>query len=121
MTMEPVVESGMIFGPFPDGRCFYIEKSATYQKIQDGVRMAEFLLLHTAEGQLPTVWIVEAKSSTPRPETQPSFDEFIEEIREKLTNASVWDWRPALTVMKQPRRNYAMLSKRWTWPGQGSV
>ncbi len=41
------------------------------------------------------VWIVEAKQSSPRPETQPNFDDFLLEIQEKLTNAltlSVATW-----------------------------
>jgi hypothetical protein len=87
MTTQAIVESGMTFGPYPDGHCFYIEKSATYQRVREGVQMAEFLLLRAKGDQQATVWVVEAKSSTPRPETQPNFDEFIDEIREKLTNA----------------------------------
>jgi len=85
--MEPFIESGMTFGPYPDGHCFRIETSDTYRAVQDKVQMAEFLLLKTAEGKPPTVWIVEAKQSSPRPETQPNFSEFIGEIRDKLTNA----------------------------------
>ena len=49
--------------------------------------MAEFLLLRTPVGASPMVWIVEAKQSSPRPETQPNFREFIREIRDKLANA----------------------------------
>ena len=30
----PIIESGMSFGPFIDGHCFYIEKSVTYKKIE---------------------------------------------------------------------------------------
>ncbi|HEY9646673.1 MAG TPA: hypothetical protein V6C88_09900 [Chroococcidiopsis sp.] len=86
MTTEPMHESGMVFGPYPEGSCFYIERCETYQSIQDGVKIAEFLLLRHFQND-PTVWIVEAKSSTPRPETQPNFDNFIEEIREKFINA----------------------------------
>lgn len=87
MTPLNIIESGMTFGPFPDDHCFYIEKSSAYQKIQHGVQMAEFLFLMQKEGKSPLVWIVEAKSSTPRPATQPNFSEFINEIREKLSNA----------------------------------
>jgi hypothetical protein len=88
MTTQPFVESGMTFGPYPEGHCcFRIEKSHTYRKVQDGVRMAEFLLLRPSEGKPASLWIVEAKSSTPRPVTRPNFDDFIEEIRQKLTNA----------------------------------
>jgi hypothetical protein len=84
MTIEPIIESGMTFGPYPEGDCFYIEKSKTYQEIQNGVKMAEFLLLRPQDE--PMVWIVEAKSSTPHPKNS-SFDTFIREIQEKLTNA----------------------------------
>lgn len=85
MTTEPIIESGMTFGPYPEGDCFYIEKSETYQKIKQGVKIAEFLLLHSQDDSI--VWIVEAKQSSPRPETQPNFDDFLLEIQEKLTNA----------------------------------
>lgn len=85
MTTEPIIESGMTFGPYPEGHCFYIEKSATYQKIKEGVKIAEFLLLHSQDDSI--VWIVEAKQSSPRPETQPNFEDFLLEIQEKLTNA----------------------------------
>lgn len=87
MTIQSITESGMTFGPFPDGNCFYIEKSTIYQNIQEDLKIAEFLLLHHDNDKTPTIWIVEAKSSTPRPETQPNFDKFITEIHEKLVNA----------------------------------
>ena len=86
MTVKPIRESGMTFGPFPPGLCFYIEKSQIYRHLQNGVRMAEFLLLRVNKGNQPVVWIVEAKSSSPRPES-PIFERFIEDIREKLVNA----------------------------------
>lgn len=85
MTSEAIIESEMTFGPYPAGQCFYIEKSACYKKVQEGVPMAEFLLLKQQQHGL-TVWVVEAKSSSPRPETQPNFADFINEIRAKLTN-----------------------------------
>jgi len=85
MTTQPIIESGMIFGSYSEGHCFHIEKSETYQYIQKGVKIAELLLLHRSN--VPKVLIIEAKSSSPRPETQPNFDEFIKEIRDKLTNA----------------------------------
>lgn len=85
MNTAPIIESGMTFGPYPKGQCFYIEKSVCYQQVREGVQMAEFLLLRQ-QNQGPTLWVVEAKSSTPRPETQPNFSEFIEEVRTKLTN-----------------------------------
>lgn len=81
MTADAIIESGMTFGPYPEGRCFYIEKSDCYSRVQEGVQMAEFLLLRQQE-QGPTMWVVEAKSSCPR-ELAP----YIDEIRVKLTNA----------------------------------
>jgi hypothetical protein len=101
MTTQPIVESGMTFGPYPDGLCFYIEKSNTYADIQQGVQMAEFLLLRVDNGKRPVLWVVEAKSSTPRPETQPNFDEFIAEIREKLVNAFSLGWASCLKRHQQ--------------------
>lgn len=87
MNMEEFTESGMTFGPFPEGCCFRVERSTTYKRIQEEVQMAEFLLIRTPVGASPMVWIVEAKQSSPRPETQPNFDKFIREIRDKLANA----------------------------------
>lgn len=86
MTMEGIVESGMTFGPYPDGHCFHIERSATYNQIQQDVQVAEFLLLRLHQDRPAAVWIIEAKSSSPRQGTQPQFDQFIAEIREKLAN-----------------------------------
>jgi hypothetical protein len=85
MTTEPIIESGMAFGPYPEGDCFYIEKCKTYRSIQTDVKMAEFLLYSARS--TPRIWIVEAKSSTPKPATAPNFDNFIEEVRDKLSNA----------------------------------
>ena len=39
-----VDESNMTFGPFSDRDILLIEKSLTYQKIQNNVPIAEFLL-----------------------------------------------------------------------------
>lgn len=55
MTTQPIVESGMTFGPYPDGRCFYIEKSKAYAAIQQDVKMAEFLLLRMDNGKPPVL------------------------------------------------------------------
>lgn len=81
MTTEAIIESGMTFGPYPAGQCFYVEKSTCYEKVQEGVQMAEFLLLRQQE-QGTTMWVVEAKSSCPR-----DFTAYMDEIRGKLVNA----------------------------------
>ena len=80
-------ESGMTFGPYPSERCFHIEKSALYTDIRQGVKMAEFLLLRADSDRPATLWVVEAKSSSPRPKNDPDFGQFIMEIREKWLNA----------------------------------
>lgn len=88
MTMDrtaAIHESGMAFGPYAAGQCFYIEKSKLYQGLGEGVQIAEFALL-CAGRHGPAVWLVEAKSSSPRPETLPNFDEFIAEIAQKMSN-----------------------------------
>ncbi len=87
MNVGAIVESGMSFGPYPQGHCFHIERSRLYGRIAHGVKMAEMIVLPCAAADPPRLWIIEAKSSTPRPETQPSFDDFICEIRGKLMNA----------------------------------
>jgi hypothetical protein len=84
-TVEPQ-ESGMTFGPYPESECFLIEKSDIYARIQDKVKIAEFLWVADRSGG-KKVFVVEAKSSSPRPETTPNFDQFVAEIREKLINS----------------------------------
>ena len=76
-SQEPIIESEMEFViQRGDKKLFYLEESQTYKEIQEGVKMAEFLLLRPESE--PKIWIIEAKSSSPRPETQPNFNEFIE-------------------------------------------
>ena len=96
MTNQPIIESGLTFGPYPTGRCFHIEKSEIYTKIAKNVRMAEFLLLRIKEKKPSIVWIVEAKSSSPQPETKEDFDKFINEVSEKLANAFFLCWATCL-------------------------
>ncbi len=89
MTTEAIDESGMSFGPYPEGHCFHIERSGLYRRIQQGVRIAEMVLLRGKSVEPPVFWVIEAKSGTPRPETQPDFDTFIDQIRDKLANSLV--------------------------------
>jgi hypothetical protein len=76
-----------MFGPYPDGHCFDIERSAILKKINDkakqgeGVKIAEFLLLRIANGKA-SISIIEAKSSAPQ-----SADEYINDVQEKLSNS----------------------------------
>ncbi len=87
-SQEPIIESEMEFViRRGDKRLFYLEESQTYKEIQEGVKMAEFLLLRSENPY--KIWIIEAKSSSPRPETQPNFNEFIKEITDKFANALI--------------------------------
>lgn len=87
MTTDAILESGMRFGPYPAGLCFYIEKSQSYKRIEEGVQIAEFLLLRQNAGSPPVVWIVEAKQSSPNPANPADFKKYIDDIRSKLANA----------------------------------
>ncbi|HSI83898.1 MAG: hypothetical protein ACAI35_00515 [Candidatus Methylacidiphilales bacterium] len=78
-------ESKMTFGPFPPDMCFLIEKSGTYTAIQQGPKIAEFVLRRDRQNN-PTLYIIEAKSSSPQPRNQKDFEGFIVEIRDKLAN-----------------------------------
>lgn len=51
--MIHIHESQMNFGPFQNERCFHIERSEVYQRIQHGVQVSEFLLLKTRQGKPP--------------------------------------------------------------------
>lgn len=86
MNLIKIHESEMIFGSFQEDYCFQIEKSKTYTEIQNSIKIAEFLLLKPQKQQ---VWIIEAKKSSPRPETKLNFDKFVAEIGEKMTNALI--------------------------------
>ena len=93
--MITVDESGMKFGPFDASKCFVVENSATHSAVQPGIQIAEFVVIRdVASAEQVQLWIVEAKSSTPNPasplpDAAVTFDSFICEIRDKLTNALV--------------------------------
>ncbi len=82
----------MTFGDYHVDHCLHIEKSQTYKQINkgnDGVKMAEFLLLRPKSDRTMQIWVVEAKSSAPQPGNHQDFGKYIDEIREKMTNALI--------------------------------
>lgn len=84
-----IPESGMTFGPFPDEHCFHIEKSKIYDKLKNGLQIAEFLLIQPDKNKL---LVVEAKSGSPdpaNPESKESFDDYITKVSQKLLNAFI--------------------------------
>lgn len=76
------VESGMRFGPYAIDEIFPIEQSPLYKSLGQGLMIAEFVLLRSGPSGAEEVWVIEAKSSAPR-----AFGNYIEEIRQKLTNS----------------------------------
>lgn len=96
MTDILIEESEMIFGPFQEEHCFHIEQSGTYKRIEDGVKMAEFILLKNPASGQAALWIVEAKSSAPQVKGHKDFDRYISEIQEKFVNALALGWTSCL-------------------------
>ena len=70
ITTDSIIESNMTFGPYPEGKCFYIEKWGYYQKkIQQNNSTVEFILLKKYK-QHESLAFVEAKSSAPKDRTE---------------------------------------------------
>lgn len=86
MTRITITESGMNFGPFEEDKVFHIEKSVLYESLGEGIKTAEFVWLRTVEDR-PIFWVVEAKSSSPRPQSSQEFQNFLVEIGEKWVNS----------------------------------
>ncbi|WP_462325959.1 hypothetical protein [Desulfoplanes sp.] len=76
----------MTFGPYAESNFFYIEKSDLYKNCGENVKVAEFLLFRKIK-KTSVVWIVEAKSSSPRPENELEFHQYILKLKDKLLNA----------------------------------
>jgi hypothetical protein len=87
MITHPKNDFERMFGPYPEGHCFEIESSSILKKINDkakqgeGVKIAEFLLLSTANGKA-SISIIEAKASAPQND-----DQYINDVQEKLSNS----------------------------------
>ncbi|SFB08031.1 hypothetical protein [Clostridium frigidicarnis] len=83
--MVQVNESNMTFGDFQDDKIFQVEKSKLHNKIGNGIKVVEFILLND-KNQLS---FIEAKSSSPRPvkENTIRFNEYIDEIYEKFIHS----------------------------------
>lgn len=83
--MDHIEESGMLFNINNANNFCYIEKSILYNNLGDGIKISEFALIRDSADK-KSVWLIEAKSSTPRPESQPNFDEFISDVTSKMSN-----------------------------------
>lgn len=78
-------ESKMDFGPMPEDQVIQLETCKTYQRIQQGLAIAEFSYLKADNGKKRFLTI-EAKSSSPRSGNEPDFSKYIREIASKLAN-----------------------------------
>jgi hypothetical protein len=83
MTPPLFKESGMNFGPYSEDDFFKIEQSRCYRHLGQGVKIAEFLWLRHTSDKPPAVWVIEAKSSSPKLEIA----KFIADIRDKLAHS----------------------------------
>lgn len=73
-------ESGMTFS-FEESDIFYIEKSERFNRIE-GAKPCEFVALYNGK-----VYLIEAKSSTPRPENAEQFVTYVDEIAQKFNDS----------------------------------
>ncbi|CAI2483272.1 Uncharacterised protein [Serratia proteamaculans] len=89
-----ILESEMTFGIYDVEHCYLIENSKGHVSLGEGFKMVEFTLLRP-EG----LYVIEAKKSIPRPNSAPEYDNFWQDILEKMDNAL------QLHVMAHIRRN----------------
>ena len=86
--MSDSIESGMVFIRTPEG-FFNVEKCPTVESIGEGVKICEFFM-RKESGAKVKLFLVEAKSSSPKPPTigggTMPWDEYNDDICEKLTN-----------------------------------
>jgi len=107
MVSNTIKESGMEFTTGNQDCFYYIEKSKSYQKIQENVKIAEFLYLRFPKGKR-VINIIEAKTSTPHVKNENRFNEYIDEVTQKFVNtfymyiASILG-RHKLTITEMPQ------------------
>ena len=73
-------ESGMTFS-FDENDIFYIEKSERFNRIE-GAKPCECVVMHDDK-----VFLIEAKSSSPRPQNSEKLATFVGEIAQKFTDS----------------------------------
>ena len=80
--MVSITESGVNFGDFSEEDLYKIEHSQGHLSLGEGFKMVEFTYLREQD-----LFVLEAKSSIPKAESQPDYDNFWDEIFEKFENA----------------------------------
>lgn len=63
--MDQIIESDMVFGPYPTGHGFRVEDSEPHKAAGEGVKMIEFYKLDLPPEKPPQLWLVEAKRTPP--------------------------------------------------------
>lgn len=83
--MVVIKESNMLFGEYEENKVFKIENSELHNKIGNGIKVVEFILLRNGK----YIDFIEAKSSSPQPsnDNKERFHEFIEEISDKFIHS----------------------------------
>ncbi len=83
--MVEITESKMVFGPYENDTVYHIEKSNLHNSICSGIKTVEFILYSKPK----TLWFIEAKSSSPRPDknSNEDFDIFIDDIVSKFIHS----------------------------------
>ena len=81
----------MCFGPFAQESVFNIENSNVFLKLK-GIKTVEFVLFldqnkRSGEKLLPEIWLIEAKTSAPKPDNNVDFSAYITEIVQKFENS----------------------------------
>jgi hypothetical protein len=78
-----IEESGLSFGDYNEDDFFHIEQSDIYHKLGEGIKTIEFFLYRGAD----ELFLIEAKSSAPKPKGNADFEKFILDISEKFTHS----------------------------------
>lgn len=100
--MVVIKESNMLFGEYEDNKVFKIENSELHNKIGNGIKVVEFILLRNGK----YIDFIEAKSSSPQPsnDNKERFHEFIEEISDKFIHSFKYHnriWKSDIIVINE--------------------
>ena len=79
--MITIKESGVTFGHFDEKDIYKIENSAGHQGLGDGFKIVEFTYINKNN-----LFVIEAKSTIPRPTNVDDYNKFWAEIFEKFEN-----------------------------------
>lgn len=78
-----IAESGLFFGEYEETDVFHCEQSAIYKSLGENIKSVEFVLWRKND----SIYFIEAKSSSPRPNSHVDFDGFIDEIYSKFSHS----------------------------------